>query len=364
MRASPDRRVGVLTFHRCINYGSYWQARCLVEGLRAGGHDAVILDHASPRIDRVEWKCALQPTGPRSRDDRFAYRRKIRRFFDAVDGLPLSPRFPLDTPEHMPDCGTVVVGSDEVWNLAHPWYGGHPLFYGEGVRARQLVSYAASFGCQDPRGGLDPAWSGRLRNFRLISVRDAVSRSFVARAIGLEPDVVLDPVLQFPPCPGTDGIDARPDGRYAAVYGHDFTPEFAARMRRWARRRDLPLVSIGYRNDWADAHRIDAGPREFAQLIAGAEAVATNFFHGCVFSLVLRRPFVCEGSWYRSSKLRCLLAQVGGRRRLLAPDAPEDACEPLLDMPASARTYRRIDRLRRASQDYLERAVAPLAQPA
>ena len=24
-------RIGVLTFHRCINYGSYWQARCLVE---------------------------------------------------------------------------------------------------------------------------------------------------------------------------------------------------------------------------------------------------------------------------------------------------------------------------------------------
>ena len=25
-----SRTIGVLTFHRCINYGSYWQARCLV----------------------------------------------------------------------------------------------------------------------------------------------------------------------------------------------------------------------------------------------------------------------------------------------------------------------------------------------
>ena len=31
-------KVGVLTFHRCINFGSYWQARCLVEGLRSRGH--------------------------------------------------------------------------------------------------------------------------------------------------------------------------------------------------------------------------------------------------------------------------------------------------------------------------------------
>ena len=30
-------KIGVLTFHRCINYGSYWQARSLVEGLRSRG---------------------------------------------------------------------------------------------------------------------------------------------------------------------------------------------------------------------------------------------------------------------------------------------------------------------------------------
>src|SRR5437867_7124074 len=51
----PQRKVGVLTFHHCINYGSYWQARCLVEGLRARGHDAVILDHRSRRADAAEW---------------------------------------------------------------------------------------------------------------------------------------------------------------------------------------------------------------------------------------------------------------------------------------------------------------------
>src|SRR5690606_27642994 len=40
-------KIGILTFHRCINYGSYWQARCLIEGLRRMGADAVLLDHDS-----------------------------------------------------------------------------------------------------------------------------------------------------------------------------------------------------------------------------------------------------------------------------------------------------------------------------
>jgi hypothetical protein len=31
------KKLGILTFHKCINFGSYWQARCLAEGLRARG---------------------------------------------------------------------------------------------------------------------------------------------------------------------------------------------------------------------------------------------------------------------------------------------------------------------------------------
>ena len=36
------KKIGILTFHRCINYGAYWQARCLLEHLRSLGHEARI----------------------------------------------------------------------------------------------------------------------------------------------------------------------------------------------------------------------------------------------------------------------------------------------------------------------------------
>src|SRR6266496_1522248 len=58
------KKVGVLTFHKCINYGSYWQARCLVEWLLARGHDAELLDHDCACVRRAEAKCALQPKLP------------------------------------------------------------------------------------------------------------------------------------------------------------------------------------------------------------------------------------------------------------------------------------------------------------
>jgi hypothetical protein len=57
-------KVDVLTFHRCINYGSYWQARCLVEQLRSRGHEAGLLDHDRRCVRRAEVRCAnaLQQT--------------------------------------------------------------------------------------------------------------------------------------------------------------------------------------------------------------------------------------------------------------------------------------------------------------
>lgn len=362
-------KIGILTFHRCINYGSYWQARCLAEGLRTRGHDVVILDHASRRIDLAEWKCAFRPTLPDAtpKADYPRYREKILRFFRAIAALPLSTRFPLDAPldapARMERCDVVVVGSDEVWNLLHPWYGRCALFYGDGVGGQRLVSYAASFGNYDGWCGLEPAWAEKLRNFESISVRDQSSRAIVEQALGVQPEVVLDPCLQFPLGAPLPLEDTEPEGeplpvRYLALYGHSFSQSFVEQVRRWARRKKLPVISIGYRNDWADRQWIGAGPHEFAPFIAGAEAVVTNFFHGCVFALRNAKPFACEESRYRSNKLRGLMATVGGQSHLLAEGAAAGGCGRLLDAPPGAAMLQQIEHFRSSSDRYLDRALA------
>jgi hypothetical protein len=55
----------------------------------------------------------------------------------------------LDDPVGMDRYDLVVVGSDEVWNVRHPWFGGEPLFFGENLKADRLAAYAASAGNHD-----------------------------------------------------------------------------------------------------------------------------------------------------------------------------------------------------------------------
>jgi Polysaccharide pyruvyl transferase len=351
------RKIGVLTFHRCINNGSYWQARCLVGALRDRGHDAVILDHHSARVNVREWKCALRPTMPTPvpRADWPRYRRKVRAFCDAVGALPLSTAFQLENPSGINGFDTVVVGSDEVWNLQHPWYGGARVFFGTGLSADTLVSYAASFGNYDASRGMSSEFADPLRKFRAIAVRDQNSRDLLGAAVGLDVPIVLDPCLQFPR--EAEGPWTGPNQPFVAVYGHNFSSTFVREVQRWAAERGRVLLSISYRNDWADLQWLEAGPQDFAHVMARADAVATNFFHGCVFALLHHKPFVCETMPYREHKVRGLVAEVGAERHLVGGDADSPTFDELLGQPIAPAVDERVDRLRRRSARYLDDAL-------
>lgn len=346
--------VAVLTFHRCINYGSYWQARCLVEGLRARGRDAVLLDHRSSRIDRAEWRCALRPVPGAwgEREDQEVYAAKARKFFAAFRSLPLSREFALDDPVSAGHFELALIGSDEVWNLRHPWYGGKDLFYGKGLHAEHRASYAASFGNQSSAGKLEGRWSSQLRDLDGISVRDANSRRIVRAAIGQEPALVLDPVLLFPQAVEPAPVHA--EGGYIALYGHSFPDWVQVGVRAAADRAGHSIVSIGYRNWWADEHRIEAGPHEFAGLIAGAQAVVTNFFHGCVFALINAKPFAAVPSDYRFNKVHDLLEALGAQSHLLTQATDPGAYDRMLSAPLSPAIAGHIAEMRAVSKAYLD----------
>lgn len=351
-------KIGVLTFHRCINYGSYWQARCLVDDLVKRGHNAQILDHCSRKIDISEWRCAYQPTLPTAvpETDYPLYRKKISRFFCAFKELPLSAKFPIDQPEKMEDYDVIVIGSDEVWNLFHPWYSRYSLFFGDGLRAERIIAYAASFGNYPANLKLDEEWANKFYNFDAIAVRDETAQTILRNSIGLEPEIVLDPCLQF-----EMNVLQRSyphlQKPYIAVYGHNFTNNFIQQVKKFAAAKKIKTISIGYRNDWADEQWIIAGPHDFASFIANAQGVATNFFHGCVFSLRNGKSFVCEITPYRSQKIEGLMKLVDGGKHLVNETTSYSTFHKQLNEPPATEIFQNIERLRQTSNEYLNRAL-------
>jgi hypothetical protein len=352
------KKVGVLTFHKCINYGSYWQARCLVEGLRGRGFDAELLDHDCDVVRLAEARCALQPKLPERtpRRELRDYAAKTRKFAQAISALPQSRPFPVHEPEAAGEYDAIVIGSDEVWNFRHPWYGSTPIFFGDGLKADRLVSYAASFGNHSAWDGISPEWAEKLRKFSEISVRDENSWHLIRNGTGREPEIVLDPVLQFASVVNVDSTSR--DEPYALVYGHGFPDWLSQLARRWADARPMRLVSVGYSNPWADEQQVSAGPSEFAALVAGAEAVITNFFHGCVFALANGKPWAATPSEYRSIKIPDLANVLGASHRLIDEHTSDEAFGELLDMPIQPRVKERLADYRVRSDAYLDAALS------
>jgi len=355
----PTRtKVGVLTFHKCINYGSYWQARCLVEALRARGHDAELLDHDCRNIRQAEVRCALQPKLPQRtpRLELRAYGAKVRRFIESISRLPMSRPFSLYEPEAAGNYDAIVVGSDEVWNFRHPWYGSKPIFFGEGLRSDRLISYAASFGNHGAWDGISDDWARKLSRFSAISVRDENSRQLVEHAVVRDAAMVLDPCLQFP-----EAVTSRFStgvGDYALVYGTLFPDWFARKMRRWADTTGVRLVSIGYSNGWADEQRIGCGPIEFARTVAGARSVITNYFHGCVFALMFGKPWIAVPSDYRAIKIPDLAALLGVEHRLVDEQTPAVDLADLLGASIGPNFAPSLVEHRSRSEAYLNAALS------
>ena len=350
-------RTGVLTFHRPINYGSYWQARNLVEGLRRMGHQAELIDHDTPASRTAERRISLRPTLPTPvpRKDIPRYKEKIRKFDEAHCHLPRSCAKSLNRLHELEPYDTVVVGSDEVWNLGHPLFGSRVAFYGVGLPSKRVISYAASFGNFSCWEGLQVPWPELLSRFDAISVRDENSWWMLKHALDLELPLVLDPCLQFPiPVEGGEAIP----GSYVLVYGHNFSDAYAHRVRSWADGAGIKLVSVGYRNDWAHEQWLEAGPLDFPRVVAGAQAVATNFFHGCVFALAFEKPFATETSDYRAIKVRGLLEAVRAEAHMVTEVTSNEVLISLLSMPPAPEIFGRIARLREDSSRYLTEALA------
>jgi hypothetical protein len=89
--------------------------------------------------------------------------------------------------------------------------------------------------------------------------------------------------------------------------------------------------------------------------MAGARAVITNFFHGCVFAVLNGKPWATVPSDYRSIKIPDLAAVIGAEHRLVE-EGTSDA--ELADLLAAPDDLGHLEEHRGRSEAYLDAALA------
>ena len=260
----------------------------------------------------------------------------------------------------------IITGSDQVWNFSNQSV--YFLEWGK-TYAGKRISYAPSCGTEkQPQNRYDEVGKW-LKQFDCLSVRDECSRKIVSGLIHKTPEIVADPTLLV----YLNDIHKKvklPYSRYILVYvlGEEIEGGHRQIIQLIREKHgNLPTVAViasahkPQRFYWADPNIFDAGPREWLYLIANATFIYADSFHGSLFSMKHKKPFL---AYFSEDILAPRLNDLGSRYEVtdnITESVTTAMRNEFLNSPEYERTHNLIDLHVEKSLQYLIQSFASLS---
>ncbi|MBQ8173934.1 MAG: polysaccharide pyruvyl transferase family protein [Clostridia bacterium] len=341
--------IGILTFTRAINYGAVLQAYALKTVLSAVS-DAELIHYKSPHLERLYHAF---PRTPAALLHAAVFAKRNRRF-RAFSAEISSPEIYDEKSITRAPYARLVVGSDQVWNLACT--GADLAYLPLGMPQKRTYAYAASFGLSRLPNEQIPLFCRALSALSLISVREKTGVDICREQLGLDATVALDPTLLLTADEWRTfaaASEEKKTEKYLLLYtlGGDGRIKRAAATVAHALGLPVYNLTVSARERFGDRIIRDAGPREFVSLFASADFVVTDSFHGTAFSLNFGLPFYSFAQNDRASRILDLLDTVGLPERV----NPSKAVLASPTLPDLAEAHARLVEEREKSQKIIEK---------
>lgn len=304
------KRIGVLTFHRAINYGAFLQCFSFTERLQKEfpDYEIEVVDYIAPMEHKKIYKNILRE-GYHSGMQNMIFEIKKRSIFTkSLKELPLSPRLFKDDNlnglfEYMDNrYDMIIVGSDAIFNWNQ---NGFPsaffLNYNFNI---PILSYAASvhgLEYQLMNNMQKEYCSDGLNKFSFIGVRDKNTEEFIHYC-----DNTLKPTHTCDPTTFIDINNIYKKGgdlqnRLIKKYKIDFEKPFIVIMMQQEGLEKIvyerygsqyQIVALFKNSKYADYFIYDLNPFEWATLLSMAKIIFTQYFHGTLLALKSGRPVI------------------------------------------------------------------------
>lgn len=273
---------------------------------------------------------------------------------------------------------TFVVGSDQVWRVLYtrwaPRAGFFFLDFAMPSQRERSVAYAASFGTDVWEGNEEETALCRalVRDFRALSVRERSGVDLCERVFGCPAVQMPDPTF-LPERSAYDAVIGRHREPWACVPSSERASRVLAvyLLDGYADcSRDEFLEAVrrqGYEVEWLEEdptsrqrfRRLRPTVARWLYVFKHADAVVTDSFHGCVFSILFNKPFVCLGNKERGTARFETLFQTFGLADRAVTDGGTDEVFRVLEEPVDWESVNaRVLEERRRGLDFLRRFVA------
>lgn len=362
-----QKTVGILTFHRALNYGAVLQAYALKWVCGEMGCDAHIIDY--------DYDAGAELAGPiagfcAAKNKKAALPNLVRgvlghsgtqkraRAFSAFRKQYLNESAPCGSPEEVAALGydALIAGSDQIWNRGITQNRYDPVFFMDFETSARKILYGASAEDVPFPGEKGEAFAGALKGLQgTVGIREQKLANYVQQLTGKAYPVVLDPTLLA----GRGFLDAidipQPNAdEYILLYQISGNPESDISVRSLEKRFGCRAYTMTVpRLDDHYGRRGTAGPEEFLSLLKGAKFIVTNSFHGIALSMLMHKQFFVYENGGVMSRIDSLLDLVGLQDRKVKMTADID-----LDFHVDYEAVdARLESARRASLAFLKEAL-------
>ena len=298
-------KIGILTMHKVLNYGSALQAYALQHYISKLGYDAELIDYIFPngcRKKKFSFKQKLLSPLKKIVSGTFV---KEHRFKDFYKRYFVCSKEQYNSPEELANAkfeyDILMTGSDQVWNPIHI-KDDFSFFLPFAPESVKKVSYASSFSVSNLDNDVRNIVERYLKSFSNISVREESGVKMIENILGRSATHACDPTLLLSEDDWTTLIGEKPFYNkepyilvYILTYAYNPYPEIDSIIDAVQKKLGLHLIILdGSLNDFKRKNATvikNAGPIEFLSLVKHASFVITTSFHGTAFALNFAKPF-------------------------------------------------------------------------
>lgn len=197
---------------------------------------------------------------------------------------------------------------------------------------RSCFSYSASFGTDEweyPKE-LTEKCRHLITDFQAISVRESSGAELCRQHLGREACVMPDPTWLLTDEEYDDLMKEEQTplpSRYAAYYILDETEEIMNWINRFCQQQQCSAIDMAtdhneFLGKGRRKHEIQQTPAFWLKALKNASYLITDSFHGMLFALMFRIPFICFGNTFRGNARFDMLSSLFNiKGRIVSPDA-------------------------------------------
>ncbi len=330
-----NKKIGIITVHKNINYGANLQAFASCKYLGLLGYDCSVLDYTLPEHEKsnhiFSWlKQSYDGVNNKSLIYKIklfislalsmGWKRKRLKSFSKFrkNNIKLTKQLNDKNDIEKLNLDAIVCGSDQIWN---PDIIGsiNPIFFGDIRGVRNKISYAASVGKEKYSDTDELIAKELIQKLDYVSVREEDSAKYLSQISGKEIKTVCDPVFLLDRSEYDKVLSKRKiKGDYVLLYKVARDDDLFRTAKDYADRNGLELVQIGAHKGAKHKQIVTYGPSEFLTAIKYAKTVFTNSFHGTAFSIIFEKDFYVYNNKARGSRITNILDKAGLKERLIS----------------------------------------------